>query len=316
MSMQSQSLSIKRLNLGVLDMVPLLPSNRPEQAVQRAGELARQAEAWGYTRYWTSEHHDMEGLASSSPEVLLSHIGAVTKTIKLGAGAILLPHYSPVKVAEWFHLLAALYPGRVELGLGRAPGGGPHASMALSGNFLQHVTELPQTMEALLALLEGTYEYEQVPVFARPMPEQPPAVWMLGTNRKSAEYAAQYSTGYVFGQFMSEQQTEEMLSIYRSSFQPSNRMDKPRTMVAVGAVCALTNELAQQWAGQISLGDPAMRASWLVGTPSDIAERLRGLQIKYDNDEFLLVTPIPDYEQRLHSYRLIAEAVNSNLDSK
>ncbi|MXO80434.1 LLM class flavin-dependent oxidoreductase, partial [Paenibacillus sp. OT2-17] len=100
------------------------------------------------------------------------------------------------------------------------------------------------------------------------------------------------------------------------SFQPSNRMDKPRTMVAVGVVCALTNELAQQWAGQISLGDPAMRASWLVGTPSDIAERLRGLQIKYDNDEFLLVTPIPDYEQRLHSYRLIAEAVNSNLDSK
>ncbi|MCP3808749.1 MsnO8 family LLM class oxidoreductase [Paenibacillus sp. SEL1] len=314
--MQSRSLSIKRLNLGVLDMVPLLPGNRPEQAVQRAGELASQAEAWGYTRYWTSEHHDMEGLASSSPEVLLSHIGAVTKTIKLGAGAILLPHYSPVKVAEWFHLLAALYPGRVELGLGRAPGGGPHASMALSGNFLQHVTELPQTMEALLALLEGTYEYEQVPVFARPMPEQPPAVWMLGTNRKSAEYAAQYSTGYVFGQFMSEQQTEEMLSIYRSSFQPSNRMDKPRTMVAVGAVCALTNELAQQWAAQISLGDPAMRASWLVGTPSDIAERLRGLQIKYDNDEFLLVTPIPDYEQRLHSYRLIAEAVNSSLDSK
>ncbi|WP_328802785.1 MsnO8 family LLM class oxidoreductase [Paenibacillus sp. LX16] len=314
--MPSRSLSIKRLNLGVLDMVPLLPGNRPEQAVQRAGELARQAEAWGYTRYWTSEHHDMEGLASSSPEVLLSHIGAVTKTIKLGAGAILLPHYSPVKVAEWFHLLAALYPGRVELGLGRAPGGGPHASMALSGNFLQHVTELPQTMEALLALLEGTYEYEQVPVFARPMPEQPPAVWMLGTNRKSAEYAAQYSTGYVFGQFMSEQQTEEMLSIYRSSFQPSNRIDKPRTMVAVGAVCALTNELAQQWAAQISLGDPATRASWLVGTPSDIAERLRGLQIKYDNDEFLLVTPIPDYEQRLHSYRLIAEAVNSSLDSK
>ncbi|PPQ48065.1 LLM class flavin-dependent oxidoreductase [Paenibacillus peoriae] len=314
--MQSQSLSIKSLNLGVLDMVPLLPGNRPEQAVQRAGELARRAEAWGYTRYWTSEHHDMEGLASSSPEVLLSHIGAVTKTIKLGAGAILLPHYSPVKVAEWFHLLTALYPGRVELGLGRAPGGGPHASMALSGNFLQHVTELPQTMEALLALLEGTYEYEQVPVFARPMPEQPPAVWMLGTNRKSAEYAAQYSTGYVFGQFMSEQQTEEMLSIYRSNFQPSNRMDKPRTMVAVGAVCALTDELAQQWAGQISLGNPAMRASWLVGTPSDIAERLRGLQIKYDTDEFLLVTPIPDYEQRLHSYRLIAEAVNSSLDSK
>ncbi|KEO80132.1 MULTISPECIES: MsnO8 family LLM class oxidoreductase [Paenibacillus] len=313
--MPSRSLSIKRLNLGVLDMVPLLPGNRPEQAVQRAGELARQAEAWGYTRYWTSEHHDMEGLASSSPEVLLSHIGAVTKTIKLGAGAILLPHYSPVKVAEWFHLLAVLYPGRVELGLGRAPGGGPHASMALSGNFLQHVTELPQTMEALLALLEGTYEYEQVPVFARPMPEQPPAVWMLGTNRKSAEYAAQYSTGYVFGQFMSEQQTEEMLSIYRSSFQPSNRIDKPRTMVAVGAVCALTDELAQQWTAQISLGDPAMRASWLVGTPSVIAERLRGLQIKYDNDEFLLVTPIPDYEQRLHSYRLIAEAVNSSLDS-
>ncbi|MBE7897869.1 MsnO8 family LLM class oxidoreductase [Paenibacillus polymyxa] len=314
--MQPQSLATNSLNLGVLDMVPLLPGNRPEQAVQWAAKLAKQAEAWGYTRYWTSEHHDMEGLASSSPEVLLSHIGAVTTTIQLGVGAILLPHYSPVKVAEWFHLLAALYPGRVELGLGRAPGGGPHASMALSGNFLQHVTELPQKMEALLALLEGTYEYEQIPVFARPMPEQPPALWMLGTNRKSAEYAAQYSTGYVFGQFMSEQQTEEMLSIYRSSFQPSTRMDKPRTMVAVGAVCASTDELAQQWAAQISLGDPAIRASWLVGTPSVITERLRSLQIKYNNDEFLLVTPIPDYEQRLHSYRLIAEVVNGSLDSK
>ncbi|ADO55170.1 MsnO8 family LLM class oxidoreductase [Paenibacillus polymyxa] len=314
--MQPQSLATNSLNLGVLDMVPLLSGNRPEQAVQWAVKLAKQAEAWGYTRYWTSEHHDMEGLASSSPEVLLSHIGAVTTTIQLGAGAILLPHYSPVKVAEWFHLLAALYPGRVELGLGRAPGGGPHASMALSGNFLQHVTELPQKMEALLALLEGSYEYEQTPVFARPMPEQPPALWMLGTNRKSAEYAAQYSTGYVFGQFMSEQHTEEMLSIYRSSFQPSTRMDKPRTMVAVGAVCASTDELAQQWAAQISLGDPAIRASWLVGTPSLIAERLRSLQVKYDNDEFLLVTPIPDYEQRLHSYQLIAETVNCSLDSK
>ncbi|WP_025685131.1 MsnO8 family LLM class oxidoreductase [Paenibacillus maysiensis] len=314
--MGSQSIPAKSLKLGVLDMVPLLPGNRPEQAVQWAGELARRAEAWGYTRYWTSEHHDIEGMASSSPEVLLAHIGAVTRKIKLGAGAILLPHYSPVKVVEWFHLLAALYPGRVELGLGRAPGGGPHASMALSGNFLQHVAELPQTTEALLALLEGTYEYEQVPVFARPMPEQPPALWMLGTNRKSAEYAARYSTGYVFGQFMSEQDTREMLSIYRSAFQPSKRMDKPRTMVAVGAICALTDEQAQQWAAQVTMSDPAIRANWLVGTPSDVAERLRSLQVEYDNDEFLLVTPIPDYEQRLQSYRLIAEAVNSSCDSK
>ncbi|MGG1649956.1 MsnO8 family LLM class oxidoreductase [Paenibacillus sp. NRS-1783] len=311
-----QSVSAQSLNLGVLDMVPLLPGNRPEQAVQWARELARRAEAWGYTRYWTSEHHDMEGLSSSSPEVLLAHIGAVTRKIKLGAGAILLPHYSPVKVAEWFHLLAALYPGRVELGLGRAPGGGPHASMALSGNFLQHVAELPQTMEALLALLEGTYEYEQVSVFARPMPEQPPALWMLGTNRKSAEYAARYSTGYVFGQFMSEQDTGEMLSMYRSDFQSSKRMNKPRTMVAVGAICAPTDEQAQRWAAQITMGDPTMRANWLVGTPSDVAERLRGLQVEYDNDEFLLVTPIPDYEQRLQSYRLIAEAVKSSCDSK
>ncbi|MGM1019299.1 MAG: MsnO8 family LLM class oxidoreductase [Bacillota bacterium] len=314
--MGSQSIPAKSLKLGVLDMVPLLPGNRAEQAVQWAGELARRAEAWGYTRYWTSEHHDMEGMASSSPEVLLAHIGAVTRKIKLGAGAILLPHYSPVKVVEWFHLLAALYPGRVELGLGRAPGGGPHASMALSGNFLQHVAELPQTTEALLALLEGTYEYEQVPVFARPMPEQPPALWMLGTNRKSAEYAAEYSTGYVFGQFMSEQNTREMLSIYRSGFQPSERMDKPRTMVAVGAICALTDEQAQQWAAQVTMSDPAIRANWLVGTPSDVAERLRSLQVEYGNDEFLLVTPIPDYEQRLQSYRLIAEAVNSSCDSK
>jgi alkanesulfonate monooxygenase SsuD/methylene tetrahydromethanopterin reductase-like flavin-dependent oxidoreductase (luciferase family) len=143
------------------------------------------------------------------------------------------------------------------------------------------------------------------------MPEQPPALWMPGMNRKSAEYAARFSTGYVFGQFMSGEDTGEMLDIYRSGFQPSNRMDKLRTMVAVGAVCATTDEQAQQLADPVSSGDPAIRAGWLVGTPSDVGERLRRLQAEYDNDDFLLVTAIPDYEQRLNSYRLIAEAVCS-----
>ena len=210
-----------KLSLGVLDLVPRLNGASAEHALQQAVLLAQQAEAWGYTRYWTSEHHDMAELASASPEVLLSHIGAKTDTIQLGSGAVLLPHYSSLKVAESFRLLASLYPGRIELGLGRAPGGGPHATMTLSGNYLQHVSDLPAKLASLTELLEDRFAYEGVPVSARPVPAIPLSLWMLGTNVKSASYAAQFGMGYVFGQFMSDSDGVEAVRRYREEFVPS-----------------------------------------------------------------------------------------------
>lgn len=331
--------SSEPFSLGVLDLVPRLNGAAAEEALQQSVSLAQHAEAWGYTRYWTSEHHDMEELASASPEVLLSHIGARTATIQLGSGAVLLPHYSPLKVAESFRLLAALYPGRIELGLGRAPGGGPHATMALSGNYLQHVSKLPESLAALTELLEDRYSYEEHRVTARPIPELPVSLWMLGTNVKSAEFAARYGMGYVFGQFMSDADGTEAVKRYRDGFTPSKTMNEPQVMAAVSAMCAETEEEARDWSremadrrrqsgqdapalhagekesnsstgGQINIekGEGADEArKHFAGTAPQIWEQFGQVSKRLATNQFLVVTAGPDYERRLASYRLLAE---------
>ncbi|NMI04456.1 MsnO8 family LLM class oxidoreductase [Paenibacillus sp. SZ31] len=326
----------EKFSLGVLDLVPRLNDATAEQALQQSVTLAECAEAWGYARYWTSEHHDMAELASASPEVLLSHIGARTTTIQLGSGAVLLPHYSPLKVAESFRLLAALYPGRIELGLGRAPGGGPHATMALSGNYLQHVSKLPESLAALTELLEDRYMYEDHPVTARPIPKLPLSLWMLGTNVKSAEFAARFGMGYVFGQFMSDADGTEAVKRYREGFIPSATMKEPEVMVAVSVLCAESEKDALAWSrdmaerrkadgkersseqssGAVSAknrNDAAVAGDneavrHYAGTPEQVWDQLQQVSRRLDTQRLLLVTTGPDYERRLDSYRLLAEA--------
>ncbi|MFP4975921.1 MsnO8 family LLM class oxidoreductase [Paenibacillus sp. CN-4] len=239
---------MNKLQLGVLDLAPRPSGTTAEAALQEAVRLAQDAESWGYERYWVAEHHDISRLSCPSPEVLLGYIGAVTASIRLGSGALLLPHYSPLKVAESFHLLSALCPGRIELGIGRAPGGPPHAAMALSGNYLQHVAELPGALDALTQLLEDAYAYEGTPVTARPLPEHPPALWLLGTNTRSAEYAARFGAGYVFGEYMSDKEGADVIAGYRRAFQPSSRLSEAEAMVAVAVVCAPTGEEARRLA--------------------------------------------------------------------
>jgi len=322
-------------SLGVLDLVPRLNDATAEQALQQSVTLAQHAEAWGYARYWTSEHHDMAELASASPEVLLSHIGARTTTIQLGSGAVLLPHYSPLKVAESFRLLAALYPGRIELGLGRAPGGGPHATMALSGNYLQHVSKLPESLAALTELLEDRYMYEDHPVTARPIPKLPLSLWMLGTNVKSAEYAARFGMGYVFGQFMSDADGTEAVRRYREGFMPSATMKEPEVMVAVSVLCAESETDALDWSRDMAerrkldgkerstepnssgiavsktkdaaVSDHNELVRHYAGTAEQVWARLKQVSNRLDTERLLLVTAGPDYERRLDSYRLLAE---------
>lgn len=326
-----------KYNLGVLDLVPRLNGATAEQALQQSVRLAQHAEAWGYSRYWTSEHHDMDELASASPEVLLAHIGARTNTIQLGSGAVLLPHYSPLKVAESFRLLAALYPGRIELGLGRAPGGGPHATMALSGNYLQHVSKLPESLAALTELLEDRYTYEEHPVTARPIPELPLSLWMLGTNVKSAEFAARFGMGYVFGQFMSDADGTEAVQCYREGFIPSANRKEPEVMVAVSVLCAETQEEALSSSREMAekrraVGKEIPTQSdnintstsasanadtdanenevqrHYAGTPEQVWNQLQQVCQRLNTDRLLVVTTGPDYERRLASYKLLANA--------
>jgi luciferase family oxidoreductase group 1 len=312
------------MKLSVLDLAPVFAPADPGYALEQAVLLAQTAEGLGYTRYWVAEHHDMPGLACTSPELLLAHIGARTKQIRLGSGALLLPHYKPLKVAEAFNMLATLYPSRIDLGIGRAPGGSAHASIALSGNFLENVRQLPNSLQALLALLDNRFEYEGQPVRARPTPVEPPQVWMLGTNQKSAEFAAEFGTGYVFGQFMSDRDPVEIVSAYREQFQPSTQMQKPQVIAAVSVICAdneaeahllaaksaawfnPANEEKSQKSAQDHTSSDSPIKKLFIGTVEAVKAQLENLRETCGVNEFLVVTPIPDYKKRLHSYELLA----------
>jgi luciferase family oxidoreductase group 1 len=310
--------SLKPIELSVLDLVPVLQGADANTAIQQSVRLAQTAEKLGYKRYWVSEHHDMPLLASACPEVLLAHIGAHTHKIRIGSGAVLLPHYKPLKVAEAFHLLATLYPGRIDLGIGRAPGGSAHVSMALSDNFLESIRRMPESIGSLSSLLANQYQIDGQPVLARPIPEIPPELWLLGTNNKSAQYAAQYGTGYVFGQFMSDKDGDEVLSTYRNEFRASHFSDQPNTMVAVGIVCAetedearaLSREAMSAFAGPFESVEPsANRKRVLAGNPQQIKEQLELLRQQYGVSEFIVVTMAKDYEARLRSYELLAQTM-------
>lgn len=298
------------LQLGVLDLVPQAEGTSAEAALAEASRLAVRAEAWGYSRYWAAEHHDLPGLACAAPEVLLAHVGAVTNRIRIGTGALLLPHYSPLKVAETFRLLAALYPGRVDLGIGRAPGGPAHASLALSGNFLQRVYGMKEALQSLIALLEGRYSYEGGPVTARPVPQEGPELWLLGTGRKSAAYAAEQGCGFVFGGFMSDEDGEAVLAAYRQSFVPSGRLAEPKAIVAAAVWCAESSAAAAKLAAASPMrspesGEGAGRLQ-AAGTAEEVAAALAGWREKYGTAEFLLTTPTADYEARNKSYEQLA----------
>jgi len=309
---------LTKLQLGVLDLVPVLEGRSDVEALEQAAALARASERLGYTRYWAAEHHGMPQLACPAPEVLLAHIGARTERIRLGSGALLLPHYEPLKVAESFRLLAALYPGRIDLGLGRAPGGDAHASMALSGNFLEQVRRYPDKLQAVMELLQDRYRHEGEPVAARPSPPAQPELWLLGTNRRSAEYAARFGAGYVFGQFMSDTDGEEALRGYREAFVPPAPGAAPRAIVAIGALCAETEEEAARLAAGVarfrSEAGPDGQASanserrLVAGTPASVRTRLERLADRLGVGELMIVTLTPDYASRLRSFELLARA--------
>ncbi|WP_103106208.1 LLM class flavin-dependent oxidoreductase [Brevibacillus reuszeri] len=294
------------MQLSILDLSPIYEGVSPLVALQQSVKLAQTAESLGYSRFWVSEHHDMPQFASSSPEVLLAHIGAQTTRIRLGSGAVLLPNYKPYKVAEAFSLLATLHPGRIDLGIGRAPGGSAHASMALCDRFLEQVSRMPELLRDLSALLENEFTIEGQPVFARPIPPAPPALWLLGTNKKSAEFAAMYGTGYVFGHFMSEHDGEEAIALYRQAFQPVRMRQEPAVIVAVSVICADSMEEAQELAER---GRARSFRERVIGDPDHVSAVLKKMAKKYQACEFMILTDIPDYQKRIRSYELLAQSM-------
>lgn len=319
------------MKLSILDQSPITAGNTPQQALNESLKLAQLGEALGYTRYWIAEHHSMDSLACPAPEVMLGYIGGQTKSIRIGAGAVLLPHYSPYRVAETYNLLATLFPGRIDLGIGRAPGGSAEATIALSGNFLEKVRHLPDSLKTLIKFLHHDFSPDEMFSKIKPTPvaEVVPKLWVLGTSEKSAKLAAENGTAYAFGQFMSEKDGREIIETYRDNFQGRDVKEEPEAIVAVSVICAETSEAAEKLArdsygqkklleydreghaepvhGKEDIKFDALKTGMVIGNPQEVGKAIREMKMKYGADEIMITTITNSFATRLRSYELIAE---------
>ncbi|WP_110927936.1 LLM class flavin-dependent oxidoreductase [Bacillus massiliglaciei] len=324
------------MKLSILDQAPISSGQSARDALMSTVQLAKEAEKLGYQRFWITEHHSLNGLASSVPDVLLGYIGAVTKKIRIGSGAVLLPHYKPYHVAEAYNTLATLFPGRVDIGIGRAPGGSAEATQALSDHYLQQVYKLPELIKELLGFLHGDFPENHIfkNVKASPIPDISPEVWLLGTSDKSARLAAKLGLSYAFGHFMSEKNGKDCMETFYQGHQSGYRQ-KSKSLVTVTVLCAPTEREALEisssikaWQLQTSEGAgetiPSITEAknylseknadrnenkMLIGSPKQVKEGLMKIQEEFRTEEIMLNTIAHRPEDRLQSFRLIAEEI-------
>lgn len=327
------------IRYSILDQSPISEGSTAEEALKETAELARMAEKWGYTRFWVSEHHDAATLAGSSPEILLSHLGAVTNTIRLGSGGVMLPHYSAFKIAENFKLLEALYPGRIDAGVGRAPGGMPRASFALNDGKKRDAGRFPEQIDELRMYLNDSIPEDHMyyGMKATPLTENSPPIWVLGSGESSALLAAQKGLPYMFAHFINGEGGQGFTKTYRENFQ-SYEGSEPHVGFAIFAVCQETEARAEWIASSLDLslsmgaqGMPSKgtpppekaanypytkfekllveenRKRMLVGTPERVGDQLEKLAAEYEADEVMLVSIAYEFEDKLKTFELTAE---------
>jgi luciferase family oxidoreductase group 1 len=327
------------LKLSVLDQSPVPAGSSPAQALQNSIELVRHVDRLGYTRYWMSEHHAMELLACTAPEVLLARMGAESSRIRIGSGGIMLPHYSAFKVAETFRTLEALYPGRVDLGVGRAPGGGPMEALALKRERgTRMVDDFEDQIAELLAYFEAGFPAGHPFGRLRISPEtaDQPQVWMLGSSQWSSTAAATFGLPYAFAHFFFGHGTREAIEAYQRQFVSSARRRLPEAIAAVGVICAETHEEADFLANSVRLLQRRIRMDdrrpvappieareelqalggatpedgewprYFVGTPATVREQLEGMARELHIGELVINTIVWDQRARLRSYELLA----------
>ena len=327
-----------RLKLSVLDQSPAADGESAELALRHTIELAQQAEEWGYHRFWVAEHHGSNRNMGSSPEVLVSHLLARTGRIRVGSGGVMLQHYSPYKVAENFNVLASLAPGRVDLGIGRGPGGMPRTTRALRPQPLDGTpaVSLEDKLVELRSFLGGSANG----VVASPLPPQPPDLFLLGTTAASGEMAATHRLPYVFAMFLNGDEEEMRRAIETYQTLAADSPDfLPQAMLALPVIVAETNESAAAYAQAIHVvritlesgrtftvfSEEAARefgrqsgeeytyevqpANVIHGAPARVKARLLAMGREYGVDEIFVVTAIDNFPDRLRSYRLLAEAM-------
>ena len=324
--------------LSVLDLAPVGQGSTPATALGHSVELARLAERLGYRRLWVAEHHNMPGIASSSPPVLVAHLAASTSTIRVGAGGVMLPNHAPLIVAEQFGMLEALHPGRIDLGIGRAPGTDPVTAAALrSGPAALAAAEFPQQLRDLLSFFEGSHPQ----ITAVPGRGYRPALWLLGSSDYSARVAGLLGLPFSFAHHFASANTLPAVAAYRETFRPSADLPQPYVMLGVPVICADTTERARWLAGSSALSFVRLRQgrpmqlptpedaadyvftpserellkSWtsplVVGDPSTVRDGLSALVERVGADELMITTMVHGHADRMRSYELVAEVLGA-----
>ena len=328
------------VKLSVLDQSPVREGGDARQALEETIALAQASERLGYSRYWLAEHHGTAGFAGSSPEIMVTRVAAATKHIRVGSGGVMLSHYSPLKVAENFKLLENLYPGRIDLGIGRAPGSDGLTAAALAYGSEVGIEYFPTKIADMMAFLidepPATKPFKDVR--ATPAVAQAPEVWLLGSSDQSAAYAAHFGLAYSFAHFIAPQVISPVLKYYRDKFEPSGTLAAPQANAAVFVICADTQEEADYlaasrdlWRLRLNQGqhlpyahpDEALaydyspqeqrvieenKANRFAGTPASLHKQLTAFADENGLEELLVLTITYDFATRLRSYEMLAGA--------
>lgn len=325
----------KKISLSVLDLVPVGEGFTIPQAIDNSTKLAQRVEEFGFSRYWVAEHHNFSGIASAATSVILSYIGAKTKQIRLGSGGIMLPNHAPLVIAEQFGTLESLYPNRIDLGLGRAPGTDRKTMLALRRDINNDGSDFPIMLEHLQYYLSdkaGEKAVKAVPGFGLDIP-----IWLLGSSTFSAQLAAQKGLPFVFASHFAPDLMEDAIKIYHANFQPSQQLQEPYIMICINVICAQTNEHAQYLASselqkflnlqrgvntQLSKPTKNMSILWkeweeksiryktresIWGTPAIVKEKLESLIARTGANEVMINSMIHNPKDRIKSYELISK---------
>lgn len=331
--------SLKSVAFSVLDLAPILAGGTPTDTFRNSLRLAQAVEQQGYTRYWLSEHHNMASVASSAPVVLIGYIAGGTTTLRVGSGGIMLPNHAPLVVAEQLGTLASLYPGRIDLGLGRAPGSDQRTAQAIRGSRLGGVQDFPRDIQQLQAYFSTANS--TAPVRAIPGEGLDIPIYVLGSSTDSAYLAAALGLPYAFASHFAPGQLLPALEIYRQNFRPSAALAQPYVIACVNVIAADTDEHAaylstslQQFMQSVVTGVPAplpppvesMRPLWVpggqqavqqmlaysfVGSPATLQQDLQEFIAETQVDELMAVSNIFDQEARIYSYQLLADSLRA-----
>jgi len=328
------------LKLSVLDQSPIRKGGTPADALNETIQLAKFVEELGYHRYWLAEHHSTEGLAGPAPEIMVTRVAAETSRIRVGSGGVMLPHYSPYKVAESFRVLETLYPGRIDLGIGRAPGSDYAASRALAYGNQIGAEYFPNMVLDLERFLTDSLpaDHPFVHVHATPKTTGAPPIWLLGSSEYSGAYAAHFGLAFSFAHFINPVGGDMVMRHYLEKFEPSDRLKQPEANIGVFVVCADTEEDANRVAATRDLqrlrsdrGDrgpmPSIeealaypyteaerahiqrnRGRTTVGAPEQVKAALLELAGRYGVDEIVAITNVYNFADRKRSYELLAQA--------